>query len=179
MVYGLYVISPESGLVSLRPPGSSPGVDPSVGGPGQHDFARPPLAALVRRSGRVHRSPPHVRDDAFAPPIEAGCAQRTIIFRKTEAIYFCTEGLTPLPINRSTDLPVVSRRQHLLWRTTEVPGEGSESSLRGGSCNDIQTDQQAAYQCTRQRRPGFPPGERRNHRYADKKRNELDRNNRR
>src|SRR5689334_17740696 len=74
MVYGLYVISPESGLVSLRrPPQISGGLDPSVGGPGQHDFARPPLAALVMRSGSVHRSPPHVRDDAFAPPIEAGC----------------------------------------------------------------------------------------------------------
>jgi hypothetical protein len=39
--YGLYVRSPESGLVSLRrlAASSSARLDPSVGGPGLHDFA--------------------------------------------------------------------------------------------------------------------------------------------
>src|SRR5581483_4523614 len=39
VVYGLYVLSPVSGLFSHRPPGLSPEVDPSVGRSGPHDFA--------------------------------------------------------------------------------------------------------------------------------------------
>src|SRR6201986_4478584 len=43
MVYGLYALSPESGLVSLRRlPVCTGRLDPSVGRSGPRDFARPP-----------------------------------------------------------------------------------------------------------------------------------------
>jgi hypothetical protein len=49
MLYGLYVRSPESGLVSLRRlvEIGTTRLDPSVGGPGLHDFA-------VRQDAFVH-----------------------------------------------------------------------------------------------------------------------------
>jgi hypothetical protein len=43
-------------------------------------------AALVGRSPRIHRNPPHVRDDwPNVPRAEAGWRETTIKFRKTEA----------------------------------------------------------------------------------------------
>jgi len=122
MVYGLYVISPESGLVSLRrPPQISGGLDPSVGGPGQHDFARPPLAALVMRSGSVHRSPPHVRDDAFAPPIEAGCAEENHILPKNGRQIFFTRGLdSPSDKTKQMICPSCRAGNTHLWRPMQA-----------------------------------------------------------
>src|SRR6202011_4666995 len=50
------VLSPESGLVSLRPPGLlDPGVDPSVGGTGPHAFA----VRVCLRSSRRPTRPSH------------------------------------------------------------------------------------------------------------------------
>src|SRR6516225_6963543 len=53
--------------------GSSPAkLDASVGASGPHDFAvREPLP-LVCGAASVHRIPPHVRDDAYVPRVEAG-----------------------------------------------------------------------------------------------------------
>src|SRR6185312_2576457 len=55
-------------------------------------------------AANVHRNPPDVRDDAYAPPIEAGCVQTIIFFCKTEEEYFSRKGLTQLLIRR-TDAP--------------------------------------------------------------------------
>jgi hypothetical protein len=57
-----------------------------MGAPGPHDFAVR-VAPLVRRRLRVHRGPPHVRDDRDTSLcIEAGCADDTpdLGFWKTE-----------------------------------------------------------------------------------------------
>ncbi len=45
----------------------------------QDHTASPPVKAAARRSAafRVHRIPLHVRDDAYAPRVEAGCGDNT------------------------------------------------------------------------------------------------------
>jgi hypothetical protein len=64
-----------------------------MGAPGPHDF----VVREQRRSsvGPFHRIPPRVRDDASAPPAEAGRADHTpdSIFRKT-GFFFCYGSLT-------------------------------------------------------------------------------------
>jgi hypothetical protein len=63
------------------------GLDLSTGRPGPHDFASV-LAPIVCRRSHVHRSPPYVRDDAYAPVDEAGWVQERHVFPKTKAEYF-------------------------------------------------------------------------------------------
>jgi len=70
-------------------------LDPSVGGSGPRDFARP----LARRSSVGSHasiaSPPRVRDDRDTPLLrEAGCGQQITYLRKTEEGYFSPQGLT-------------------------------------------------------------------------------------
>jgi len=57
-----YTCSPRcAGLVSHRRPAKRLArLDPSVGGSGPHDFARPPRRRSSRSAIRVHRNPPHV-----------------------------------------------------------------------------------------------------------------------
>jgi hypothetical protein len=81
---GLYVLSPVNGLFCHRRLRNCfRRLDSSVAAPGPHDFAVR-FSATRQRHLRVHRIPPHVRDDAYAPLVEAGCANSTIVsdFRK-------------------------------------------------------------------------------------------------
>ncbi|SMX60979.1 conserved protein of unknown function [Bradyrhizobium sp. ORS 285] len=58
------------------------GLDLSVERPGPHDFAVRAGQALVQRRRHVHRSPPHVRDDASVPLLEAGWRKINMISEK-------------------------------------------------------------------------------------------------
>jgi hypothetical protein len=61
MVYGLYALSPESGLVSLRRlPIDTGRLDPSVGRSGPRDFARPPPCRPSCDTTASIASPPRV-----------------------------------------------------------------------------------------------------------------------
>src|SRR5215470_8852119 len=106
MVYGLYVLSP--GHRAFWPP--SPAklfrkLDTSIGVSGPHDFTvRARIARLARRT-RPSLPDSHVRGDwPNAPPVESGCSETIIYFRKTEDECFCSKGLTLLLIKRN-DLP--------------------------------------------------------------------------
>jgi hypothetical protein len=57
-------------------------LDPSVGGSGPHALAVRQLHRSSGNTARVHRIPPRVRDDAYAPPVEAGCAEKCHDFPK-------------------------------------------------------------------------------------------------
>jgi hypothetical protein len=80
MVLRLIARSPRSaGLDSLRRlPNIFGKLDPSVGGPGPHAFAVRRPHPSSDDAVRVHRLPPDVRDDAYAPPIRAGRRQSYI-----------------------------------------------------------------------------------------------------
>jgi hypothetical protein len=73
--YGLYVISPGTGLSCprhRRDANHHRRLDASVGAPGPHDFAvRHSVARLASLRHPSHPAP-NVRDDAYAPLIEAG-----------------------------------------------------------------------------------------------------------
>ena len=62
---------------------------------GDRDHTTSPSAqgAARRRHSRVHRIPPHVRDDAYAPLIGAGQRDTIMISGKKKYIYFREEGL--------------------------------------------------------------------------------------
>jgi hypothetical protein len=67
----------------------------SVGAPGPHDFA---VRARRRSSSDttcVHRIPPHVRDDANAPLVEAGRRGEYTISDFRKAKYLCAENRQP------------------------------------------------------------------------------------
>ena len=74
MVLRLISCSPRSaGLDSLRRPGfMTAGLDPSVGGPGPHDFAVRPRPALVCTARASIASRATFRDDREAPSVSAG-----------------------------------------------------------------------------------------------------------
>ena len=79
--------------------------DASIRASGPHVFVVR-IGAVRYRHPRVHRIPPHVRDD-HDPPLLSGETVRfmPLICPTTEAEYFCFVGLTPFLIIRS-DLPV-------------------------------------------------------------------------
>jgi hypothetical protein len=94
------------GLLAPVPRARDPGLDPSVGGSGPHDFAVRE-GAFVRRGNRAETSSrpshpaSHVRDDREAPLQRKRDGRQTTIFlRKTEAKYFRKAGLTLLLIRR-------------------------------------------------------------------------------
>jgi hypothetical protein len=62
--------------------------------PGPHDFIVRSLHRTSDDTIRVHRIPPHVRDDAYVPLAEAGRRQWITIFRKTEVQYFSRQDWT-------------------------------------------------------------------------------------
>jgi hypothetical protein len=66
----------------------------SASGCQDHTTSPSAFTALVWRTVRVHRIPPHVRDDRETPLAEAGRRQATIFSRKTEAEYFSQQGWT-------------------------------------------------------------------------------------
>jgi hypothetical protein len=57
-------------------------LDSSVGEPGPHDFAVRESLRIVSRRPHVHRIPPRVSDDAYAPPVERDgiCVSQILIF---------------------------------------------------------------------------------------------------
>src|SRR3984957_18462723 len=94
--YGLYVISPGTGLFCPRHFRGIVSRENLAPASGRQDHTTSPSAAapLVLRRIRVHRIPPRVRDDAYAPLVEAGRRGEYTIsdFRKDK--YFCTGGWT-------------------------------------------------------------------------------------
>ena len=63
-----FVLSPETGLSCLRRRRNIiRRLDASVGASGPYDFAVRKARVLVRNAARVHRIPPHVRDDRETP----------------------------------------------------------------------------------------------------------------
>jgi hypothetical protein len=80
------IVTVASRIVSARL-NTSPGV------PGPHAFAVRSSRARRTRC-HVHRSPPHDRDDAFVPLVEAGWAQETMILRNSEDKYFSPTSWT-------------------------------------------------------------------------------------
>jgi len=73
MAYGLYVISPGTGLSCPRRLRDHQLANLASASGGQdHTISPSAPASLVQRSRHVHRIPPHDRDDAFAPLAEAG-----------------------------------------------------------------------------------------------------------
>jgi hypothetical protein len=73
---------------------SSANLAPATRAPGRHAFVVRNLRASSKRTRRVHRIPPHDRDDAFAPLVEAGRQINAPILGKTEAKYFSFEDWT-------------------------------------------------------------------------------------
>jgi hypothetical protein len=59
-----------------------------IGAPGPHDFAVRRHAARHIDIARVHRIPPHVRDDAYAPLAEAGREKEATLRSEEKADYF-------------------------------------------------------------------------------------------
>jgi hypothetical protein len=57
-------------------------------GAGPARLGRPRARCSSRSAARVHRIPPHDRDDAFAPLAGTGRTHMRMIFRKTEDEYF-------------------------------------------------------------------------------------------
>jgi hypothetical protein len=84
--YGLYVRSPESGLVSLRPPGLlTRGLIPASG---DQDYTNSPSGSMLssaRQARCTSRRPPHpflnVRDDRETPLCEDGMRGENHKFR--------------------------------------------------------------------------------------------------
>src|SRR6185437_5565911 len=87
-------------LASVASRSSSARLDASVGASGPHDFARPQemlssarqaaLSTLASTASRLN-----VRDDREAPLwVRTGYVEGTTNFCKTEAQYFCVDGLT-------------------------------------------------------------------------------------
>ena len=94
LVYGLYALSPESGLVSLRRLKLIIfRLDPSVGRSGPRDFAvrLDPFVLAKNATGPKRPSHPasHARDDRETPRWRRRDGQEKIIYlRKTEVEYF-------------------------------------------------------------------------------------------
>jgi hypothetical protein len=87
MALRLISCSPVTGLFCHRRLAeNSTKLDASVAAPGPHDFVVRTGAARLATPSRVHRIPPHVRDDAYAPLVGAGRRQASIIsdFQKEE-----------------------------------------------------------------------------------------------
>src|SRR5689334_23992802 len=118
MVYGLYALSPESGLVSLRRLELI--IRDVIPASGDQDHA---ISLVRRRVARLatQRRPSHpasnVRDGRdTSPPEGSGCADMIMDLRKTEEEYFSRRHLTRFPIRRTGDLPVVSNLQQFQHR---------------------------------------------------------------
>ena len=95
--YGLYVISPGTGLFCPRHFRGIVSRENLAPASGRQDHTTSPSAAapLVLRRIRVHRIPPRVRDDAYAPLVEAGRRGEYTIsdFRKVK--YLCVQNRQP------------------------------------------------------------------------------------
>src|SRR5260221_6790851 len=100
--YGLYVISPVTGLFCHRHLRVvSRKLSASVGAPGPHDFAvRRNVARLVDTAASI-ASHPHVRDDAYAPLAEAGPRKKLPNEGSMKTHYFCApDSTTPIHLHR-------------------------------------------------------------------------------
>jgi hypothetical protein len=109
MVYGLYVLSPVCRpvcrLVShRRPPIITGELDPSIGGPGPHDFAIRSFALVSRDLKRPSHPASTFYDEREAPLGEQDAHKKSHISEKQKKVYF-SQGLDTLLIRRS-DLPV-------------------------------------------------------------------------
>jgi hypothetical protein len=75
-------------------------LDASVGASGPHDFAVRASAARLAPLPRPPHPAPNVRDDAYAPLIEAGRGELVeMICPTAKAKYFCKEGWTAISQN--------------------------------------------------------------------------------
>jgi hypothetical protein len=90
-----FALSPVTGLFChCHLADTSAKLDASVGASGPHDFAVREACAFVKRAARVHRIPPHVRDDRETPLMWDGTgAGIEMIWAAMEAEYLCGGGL--------------------------------------------------------------------------------------
>ena len=118
---GLYVLSPVNGLFCHRRRRNYfRRLDSSVAAPGPHDFAVR-FSATRQRHLRVHRIPPHVRDDAYAPLVEAGCANSTTVSDFRKKIFLASGLETQISLNPLTKLAFRRKRFRAVEdRTSEV-----------------------------------------------------------
>ena len=103
--YGLYRALP--GDRALLPPSFADYSTTLTPASGRQDHTILPsaLAPLVQRRYRVHRIPPHVRDDREAPSCRGGTAGREHSFRFSESkIFVRGELTTQISLNRFTKL---------------------------------------------------------------------------
>jgi hypothetical protein len=87
----LYVLSPGTGLFCPRHSRGIVSHENLAPASGRQDHTPSPsaLAPLVLRRIRVHRIPPHVRDDAYAPLAEAGQREEYTISDFQKVKYLC------------------------------------------------------------------------------------------
>src|ERR1700761_3672148 len=94
--YGLLRALPgDRAFLPPSPPRRLPRkLDASTGASGPHDFAVR-FSAVRQKRLRVHRIPPHVRDDRETPLVWDGMARnKPVIWVGREADYFCTDSWT-------------------------------------------------------------------------------------
>jgi hypothetical protein len=130
MVYGLYVISPETGLFCLRRPAIRPaGLDSSVGESGPHDFAVRLQRARLARQG-VHRIPrPYTRDDRVAPLLWArDGAHHTPDFSFWKSEIYLSQGIDTISEN-PTDGQISCVRASFAVPTSRPPQNWLNSRL--------------------------------------------------
>ena len=129
---------------------------------GRQDHAISPSVSepIVTRPLHVHRIPHHVRDDAYAPRVGAGCGRVKHEFRKYERTIFLAQGLDKakkVEIRKpETDLPVgPNQLQDDTTCTAVVPAKAGTHTAESFEGPDIQRSSQ-------QLRPGvIGPGLRR------------------
>ena len=86
-----FVLSPVTGFIATVAPKklASQELDASVGASGPHDFAVR-VSAVRQKRIRIHRIPPHVRDDRDTPLLRDGMARyEPVIWVRREAEYLC------------------------------------------------------------------------------------------
>ena len=93
MAYGLYVISPGTGLSCPRRLRDHRLANLASASGGQdHTISPSAPASLVKRSRHVHRIPPHDRDDAFAPLAEAGRPDHASVLGSASSLFLKNEN---------------------------------------------------------------------------------------
>jgi hypothetical protein len=93
-------------------------LDASVETSGPRDFAVHPWRRSSDDARSVHRIPPRVRDDAYAPLVEAGQRESIKLFLpKREANYFCATIWTgQITLKCLKDLIFARGRYWTLWQ---------------------------------------------------------------
>jgi hypothetical protein len=97
-------------------------LDACIGAPGPHDFAVRRNAARRIDIACVHRIPPRVRDDAYAPRAEAGREKEDTLRCEEKADYFSRrDWTTPIKLIGLANFVFRRRRFGRRWTITDGP----------------------------------------------------------